>query len=395
MMRLCCSFFALSLAVGAGCSPRTLPDHSDAHPAPPATVENAEPESEIARVRLTPEAVARLAIESVTIETRDVERVRTVAGEVVIPPGQAIAIAAPVASVVHFASELRPGSVVHAGDTLFELVPLAPIDRDARTRATRELELAQARVENTEQQLERARTLAAGNAGSLRAVADATEAREIASADLAAAERTLRTIRSSPMLSDTSLRITAQDDGIVRGLSVSPEQVVAANAPLLEVVTGNQLWVRAPVPSSDLRRLDMLAPASISHLGQEGGQASVAARAVVGPPPTLTGLTAVDRFFALPDDTTDFVVGEVVAVAIPATDSGLRQTVPYSAVLYDNRGGQWVYAENAPGHYQRERVEVLWRAGDLAVLGRGPSEGTRIVSVGAAEVFGAEFQPGH
>ena len=35
------------------------------------------------------------------------------------------------------------------------------------------------------------------------------------------------------------------------------------------------------------------------------------------------------------------------------------------------------------------------RDGELAVLARGPAEGTEGVAVGAAEIYGTEFEPGH
>jgi hypothetical protein len=72
-----------------------------------------------------------------------------------------------------------------------------------------------------------------------------------------------------------------------------------------------------------------------------------------------------------------------------------RQVVPYSAVLYDAKGDTWVYANPEPLTYVRERVTVDYIQGDQAVLTDGPPEGTPVVTVGAAELYGTEFGVGH
>jgi hypothetical protein len=72
-----------------------------------------------------------------------------------------------------------------------------------------------------------------------------------------------------------------------------------------------------------------------------------------------------------------------------------RSVVPYSAVLYDAKGDTWVYANPEPLAYVRERVSVDYIQGDQAVLTDGPPEGTAVVTVGAAELYGTEFGVGH
>jgi hypothetical protein len=76
-------------------------------------------------------------------------------------------------------------------------------------------------------------------------------------------------------------------------------------------------------------------------------------------------------------------------------DGATRLVVPYSAVLYDAKGDTWVYANPAPLAYVRERVTVDYIQGDQAVLSDGPPKGTRVVTVGAAELYGTEFGVGH
>ena len=72
-----------------------------------------------------------------------------------------------------------------------------------------------------------------------------------------------------------------------------------------------------------------------------------------------------------------------------------RRVVPYSALLYDAKGDTWVYTNPEPRTYVRERVTVDFIEGDQAVLSDGPPQGTPVVTVGAAELYGTEFGVGH
>ena len=72
-----------------------------------------------------------------------------------------------------------------------------------------------------------------------------------------------------------------------------------------------------------------------------------------------------------------------------------HKVVPYAAVLYDPRGETWVYTNPEPLVFVRHRIHVDYIRGDRAVLSQGPSAGTAVVTVGAAELFGAEFEIGH
>jgi hypothetical protein len=72
-----------------------------------------------------------------------------------------------------------------------------------------------------------------------------------------------------------------------------------------------------------------------------------------------------------------------------------RTVVPYAAVLYDAQGQNWVYTSPEPLVFVRHRIHVDYIRGDRAVLSQGPPSGTAVVTVGAAELFGAEFEIGH
>ena len=72
-----------------------------------------------------------------------------------------------------------------------------------------------------------------------------------------------------------------------------------------------------------------------------------------------------------------------------------RKVVPYAAVLYDAQGTNWVYTSPQPLVFVRHKIVVDYISGDRAVLSQGPPAGTVVVTVGAAELFGAEFEIGH
>jgi hypothetical protein len=72
-----------------------------------------------------------------------------------------------------------------------------------------------------------------------------------------------------------------------------------------------------------------------------------------------------------------------------------RRVVPYSALIYDAQGATWVYTSPQPMTFVRQKVEVDYIEGLIAVLRDGPAAGTLVASVGVAELYGTEFAVGH
>jgi hypothetical protein len=73
-----------------------------------------------------------------------------------------------------------------------------------------------------------------------------------------------------------------------------------------------------------------------------------------------------------------------------AADPGGRLAVPYSAILYDTEGKTWVYEQTQELVYVRTAVDVEAIDGDTVRLKNGPAAGTAVVTVGLAELYGAE-----
>ncbi len=70
----------------------------------------------------------------------------------------------------------------------------------------------------------------------------------------------------------------------------------------------------------------------------------------------------------------------------------MRKTVPYASVLYDSNSGTWVYTSPEPLVFVRHQIAIDYIEGDRAVLSDGPAAGTAVVTAGAAELFGTEFE---
>jgi hypothetical protein len=73
-------------------------------------------------------------------------------------------------------------------------------------------------------------------------------------------------------------------------------------------------------------------------------------------------------------------------------DGVQRILIPYAAVIYDLEGQAWVYTSPAPLTFVRADIDVDSIEGDTAVLSSGPLAGTPVVTVGGAELYGAEFE---
>lgn len=71
--------------------------------------------------------------------------------------------------------------------------------------------------------------------------------------------------------------------------------------------------------------------------------------------------------------------------------TGARKVIPYSAVVYDTDGSTWAYVNTAPRTYLRQPITIAAIEGSTAVLSSGPPVGAAVVTVGAAELLGTEY----
>jgi RND family efflux transporter MFP subunit len=363
----------------------------------PAHVEHAVAESELATITLTAEAAARLGIETAAVERRTIAMTKLLGGELLVPPGHVMTVAAPTAGIVlgpEREAMLPAGAKLEAGDIVMELLPLPP---DSELLAAREdIAVREAELEVARARAERAAQLLAGRSGS-------QEQLEQAQTELVRAEAALRLARSQASLllgadADdlTPITLVAQEPGVLAALHVASGQLVSAGAQLFAIEGQDRLWLRVPVYASDQSAIDATAGATVEPLGAQPGNAAIrTARPVAGPPTANPNAASVDLFYEIDNDDRAFRAGQRVQVSVSLRESGEHRAVPWSAILQDIHGGSWVYVQTSPLVYERTRVSLQRVAGNIAVLARGPEPGTEVVTVGVAELAGTEFGVAH
>ena len=83
-----------------------------------------------------------------------------------------------------------------------------------------------------------------------------------------------------------------------------------------------------------------------------------------------------------------------VAVAEQQVGSEKVLAIPYAAVLYAADGSTWAYTSPETNVYVRAAIEIDRIDGETALLAAGPEVGTAVVTVGTAELHGAEHGVG-
>ncbi len=79
----------------------------------------------------------------------------------------------------------------------------------------------------------------------------------------------------------------------------------------------------------------------------------------------------------------------------PIRQDGRGKIMPYAALIYDAEGNAYAYTVPEPLTYVRKEIGIVRVDGDSVMLSDGPPVGTKVVTVGAAEVYGTEFEIAH
>lgn len=72
--------------------------------------------------------------------------------------------------------------------------------------------------------------------------------------------------------------------------------------------------------------------------------------------------------------------------------SGKYRVVPYASLIYDGAGKTYVYTSPRPLTFLRAEVQVRRVQGNRVLLVDGPPARSDVVTVGAAQVYGAELE---
>lgn len=393
----------LGAAVGGGVWAVTRPRAAEPAKTMPTPAVVAQPlkEEQINTITLTPAAVVRLGLQIGAVERKPIRRTRPYGAEVVVPVGQAVAVAAPLCGIVKAPEGGLPsaGGSVIKGQTVIQLLPLLSPEARANlaaalVEAEGQVRSAQAQREAAKIALDRAQRVYASEAGSRRAVDEAQAQFNLAAKAVEAASGRRDTLQKAAgeLGNGTAapLAIASPSNGIVRNVTALPEQTVPAGAALFEVVDLGRIWVRVPVYVGDLPDVDQGAAALVGPLAPRTGDAGRPAAPVTAPPSANPAAGTIDLYYVLDNPNGSYRPGERVGARIPLVGEADSLTVPWASVVHDIYGGAWVYEVVGERVYARRRVAVRSIAGDSAVLAGGPAAGTPVVTSGAAELFGAE-----
>jgi len=398
-----------------GCQRSTT---STAKPAAsPAKATHPVVESQLNVLELTEDAVRRLGLKTAPVEERSMTRTRPYGADIVLPTGSSVVVSAPLAGKVTASEKSRfpdVGQHVEDGDELFRLLPLLSPERSVLTPAERirfaeaKNTLAQSRidaeglvqqatvqVEAAKVALERAERLLKDKAGTVRAVDEATAQLQLAEKAMAAAQARKQQVDSMKLDEEAGtlepIAITSPLSGIVRSVHVRAGVLIAAGAPLIEVMNEDVLWVKVPVYVGDMGELDLTRPARVTLLSGQQSPRDLFVKPAALPPTAVPLAAAVDIYFILPNMPHMFQAGQKIAAHLTLKGQARQLALPWSAVIHDVHGGQWVYEQTADRKFVRRRVDIEWVDGDWAAVRRGIRADALVVTAGAAELAGTEF----
>ncbi|MCI0684526.1 MAG: efflux RND transporter periplasmic adaptor subunit, partial [Gemmataceae bacterium] len=396
------------LLLAVGCGP------SDSAKPPPVQV-SAPNEQNLAVVTLSEDSYRQLDIAAGLAKVRQNQRpaVRTLGGEVMVPPGRGARVTAPLAGTVAAPTGgmPKPGQKVTQGTPIFQFAPLLTAEAKVNLvtvtlEAQEQIKSARIQLQLAEAALERTRKLAADKTVSERVLEEAVVARDLAkqAADTAIVRQQLldailADVRGTKDTAgkETTIALKAPIDGVLQRQAVAPGATVAAGIELFEVVQTDPLWVRVPVYAGATDELKAGVAAKVRPLGARAEDA-VDAPPVTDPPPIADALaTSIDLYYRIDNRAGALRPGQKVSVMLelrgPAPGQSL--VVPWSAVVHDIHGGTWVYENVGERAFRRRRVEVQYVEEDQdreeAVLASGPPVGTLVATGGAIELLGAEF----
>lgn len=386
--------FVLVLLFAAACGSAPKPAAA-AHSDPPATVQNKVAESDLTRIILTEKAEQRLGIALAPVVSAATGGRTEILGDIVAIPGRSILVNAPASGVISkFRMTLTPGMEIRTGQDLFHMTPQVAAQRDLKLTLQADVESTKARLDNATQQANRARQLLRDMAGSQRNVDSTDQELGQAKAAYEAALARLKRIESAPLDADVEMTVSSPSSGILRQLQVAPGQIVNAGSLLFEIADFSKVWLRVPVFVGQLKDMQR---ADIIDIRDVDGEGRNFRGRLVDAPPTADPLAATsDTYYEIDNPGHLLRPGQRMSASLPTKDMIPNAlSVPVSAILYDVHGDSWVYVAEGNHKYRRQRVAILRGAGSSTLIARGLSESMKVVSVGAAELFGTEFGAGH
>jgi hypothetical protein len=196
--------------------------------------------------------------------------------------------------------------------------------------------------------------------------------------------------------------VPVREEQIVRKLTVAG-QFVAANdssgtnpaaADASAATTGIKMArvMRVPLSETELREVDRSQPARVLPL-DDAEDSDETAGLMAEPDESLASDDPEDAalYYVLDSMEQGLAPGQPVLAELSLSGGDTpRKVVPQAAVLYGVHGETWVYTNPEPLVFVRQPIVIDYIEENLAFLSEGPEAGTEVVTVGAAELFGAE-----
>ncbi len=403
------------ISAGSGCQ-RSQPAAVKAAVSPAKTTHPVA-ESGLNTIELTEEAVKRLGLLTAVAETRTMVRTRPYGADVVLPTGSTVIVSAPLAGTLKPADGpglFQVGQRIQEGAPLLKLLPLLSPERSVLTPAERirmaeaksalaqsqidaegQVQQASVQMEAAQVALARAEKLLKDMAGSARVVDEAKAQLQLTEKAYAAAKTRKQQIDSVTFDEAAgtleSIPIPSPLTGFIRTTLVRPGEMVAAGAPLFEVMQDDVLWVKVPVYVGELDELDPAQSARLTLLSGRQSETDLIVKPAALPPTAVPQAAAVDLYFELPNPDRKYQPGQKISAHLTVKGEAQQVAIPWSAVYHDIYGGQWVYEQTSDRHFVRRRVEIGWIDGEWAAVTRGLQAGVKVVTAGVAEIAGTEF----
>jgi cobalt-zinc-cadmium efflux system membrane fusion protein len=333
------------------------------------------------RVALTKAERAALDLAVVAVHDGTLTTATLRFGTVIARPQEDALVVAPVtgrlaAPVAALGASVDQGAVLVVIEPLVDTASRASIEAERR-QLRGQIESAQAQVEAKRVDLKRLSTLVSTN---LATDADKAQAEAALRSEQALVESLRRASGGLGRAIGGTLTLRAPVDGTVATLLTSPGILVQQGDVLARVVSAGPRWIDVAVPPGDpvgdgyrVRSVSGELPARLLSRGsviQSDG-------------------TRRDRLLADPENAPNLPPGATLPVEVVHNAPGIL--VPAEAIV--RRGGEkLVFVEVQDGRFAPRRVTVGAREGQRAAITAGLSEGDRVVTRGAASLFG-ELDP--
>jgi len=303
---------------------------------------------------------------------------------VIAPAGGDVVLTAPLEGVMQSSRWPHPGQTVRRGDVLFEILP-----RVAPSRSLPELEgevvALEAATTAAHARLARLEGLLEVEAVSRREVEDAKAQVTAGDARLEALRRDLAAAAAAREGRSAPYRhaVRAPFDGAVAAVEASPGAAVAPGDALGRIVRSGARWLEVNLTPADARRVKDEGGVRGVVIGQIDGAAPLRIGAeqlrLVSIAPAVDPATGtVTALIEVESD--DLVLGVTVDAEVLLAGERRGVVVPATAIV-DDGGEQVAYLQLSGEAFARQRLRVIGRQGDTALV-EGLAPGQRLVVLG-------------